>query len=362
MSEDLKELVEAVKNAADIVEIVGSVVDLKRQGKDYFAICPFHNDSDPSFSVVPAKKICHCFGCGETWDVISFWMKHKGIRFYQALQEIGEKAGVPVKGGWRNTEYKKYPKQKSGATWTPETHNLPPEQWSEKAFKLVLWANERLYSKPAAMRYLIKIRGLSIKTISAYGLGWCEGRKGEDLYRDRESWGLPAEINDKGRKRALWIPAGVVMPYFIGSSVVKINIRRPDPLKTFPHMRYYFLPGGSTVTTVLNPEARAFVIVESDLDAFLIVQEAGDLVGVVCLRMAHAKPDRYAYDILRNSLYILNSLDHDDAGAKAARWWQKEFPDQRLWPSRTGKDPGEAWKEGKDIREWIKAGLPKGLK
>jgi hypothetical protein len=170
-------------------------------------------------------------------------------------------------------------------------------------------------------------------------------------------------MKEDGRKKRLWFPKGVIIPTFDERNrVIKIRIRRPDPLMIFSDIRYYFLPGGCGCVTVLNPTARAHAVVESDLDAFLIIQEAGDLVGVVCLSTAQAKPDARAAQVLSKSLHILNALDFDHAGAGAWPWWKKQFPECERWPVPKGKDPGEAYKAGVNIREWIKTGLPRGLK
>ena len=75
------EIVEEVRSRADIVELVGEHVALKRAGKDFRALCPFHQERTPSFYVVPAKGFYKCFGCGEAGDVFSFLMKRLGLSF-----------------------------------------------------------------------------------------------------------------------------------------------------------------------------------------------------------------------------------------------------------------------------------------
>ncbi len=76
-------ILEEVRARADIVEIVGESVPLKRAGKDYRALCPFHHEKTPSFYVVPSKGIYSCFGCGETGDIFKFLMKRSGLSFVE---------------------------------------------------------------------------------------------------------------------------------------------------------------------------------------------------------------------------------------------------------------------------------------
>ncbi|MEZ4423246.1 MAG: DNA primase [Gemmatimonadota bacterium] len=91
------DVVEEVRSRADIVEVVGEVVPLKRSGKDYKGKCPFHEDRTPSFYVVPAKGLFHCFGCGVSGDVFTFLMKRQGLEFTDAVKAVGGRFGVEVR-------------------------------------------------------------------------------------------------------------------------------------------------------------------------------------------------------------------------------------------------------------------------
>ena len=99
-------VVEEVRARADIVEIVGEHVALKRAGKEYKARCPFHNEKTPSFYVVPAKGFYKCFGCGESGDAFTFLMKRQGLTFQEAVRVIASKVGVdiPADEEWRGDE------------------------------------------------------------------------------------------------------------------------------------------------------------------------------------------------------------------------------------------------------------------
>jgi len=87
--------IDRVREATDIVEVVGEVVALKRQGRDYAALCPFHQEKTPSFTVSPSKQIFHCFGCGVGGDVFTFAMRYDNLDFPAALEQLAKRAGLP---------------------------------------------------------------------------------------------------------------------------------------------------------------------------------------------------------------------------------------------------------------------------
>jgi DNA primase len=89
-------VVEEVRERAEIVEVVGEHVSLKRAGKEFKALCPFHNEKTPSFYVVPAKGFYKCFGCGESGDVFSFLMEHLGLSFNEAVEKLATRYGVEI--------------------------------------------------------------------------------------------------------------------------------------------------------------------------------------------------------------------------------------------------------------------------
>jgi DNA primase len=81
---------------ADVVEIVGRHVQLKKSGANYSGLCPFHGEKTPSFSVSPAKQFYHCFGCGKNGNAISFLMDHNGMSFIEAIKDLAQSMGMPV--------------------------------------------------------------------------------------------------------------------------------------------------------------------------------------------------------------------------------------------------------------------------
>ena len=85
-----------VKERADIEEVVGDYVPLKKKGQNLWACCPFHNESTPSFSISPAKQIYKCFGCGKAGDPIQFVMDIEGIGFNEAIRQLAQKYGIEI--------------------------------------------------------------------------------------------------------------------------------------------------------------------------------------------------------------------------------------------------------------------------
>lgn len=85
------ELIEDIKSKNDIIDIISQYVVLKRSGRSYFGLCPFHNEKSPSFSVSPDKQIFHCFGCGVGGDVFRFVSKIENISFREAVETLADR-------------------------------------------------------------------------------------------------------------------------------------------------------------------------------------------------------------------------------------------------------------------------------
>ncbi len=90
------EIVKQISQSVDIVEVISNFVHLKKQGRNYFGLCPFHNEKSPSFSVSPDKQIYHCFGCGAGGNVFSFLMDIEGLSFQEAAIKLAGMANIPL--------------------------------------------------------------------------------------------------------------------------------------------------------------------------------------------------------------------------------------------------------------------------
>lgn len=92
----LEDFVDDVKQRINIVDVIGRYVNLKKSGKNFVGLCPFHSERTPSFYVSPEKGLYHCFGCGASGDVFSFIMNYRSISFMEALEELAQEAGLEL--------------------------------------------------------------------------------------------------------------------------------------------------------------------------------------------------------------------------------------------------------------------------
>jgi len=91
-----QDIVDRVRDAADILDVVSQYVDLKQRGANYFGLCPFHGEKTPSFSVAPAKQIYHCFGCSSGGNVFTFLMEYQKITFPEAIKTLADRYNIPI--------------------------------------------------------------------------------------------------------------------------------------------------------------------------------------------------------------------------------------------------------------------------
>ena len=88
--------IEEIRITANAVDIISEYVQLRKRGKNYVGLCPFHNEKTPSFTVSDEKQIFHCFGCHTGGNVFKFLMEYKKISFVEAVQETAEQLGIPL--------------------------------------------------------------------------------------------------------------------------------------------------------------------------------------------------------------------------------------------------------------------------
>ena len=146
---------------ADIVEIVGRYVPLKKGGANFMGLCPFHTEKSPSFSVNPVKQFFHCFGCGKSGDALRFLMEHVGMTFVEAVKELAQQYGMVV------PEERTTPEDRARIELQREKRQTLTEVL-EKAARAY---QHRLKESPRAIDYL-KGRGLSGQIARQFGLGY----------------------------------------------------------------------------------------------------------------------------------------------------------------------------------------------
>lgn len=146
---------------ADVVEVVGRYVQLKKGGANFMGLCPFHAEKSPSFTVSPTKQFFHCFGCGKHGDAIGFLMEHTGASFVEAVRDLAQHYGLQV------PEDDSTPQQRERAA----AQRQKQATLSETLEKAGAAYRKHLKSSPRAIAYL-KGRGLSGEIALRFGLGY----------------------------------------------------------------------------------------------------------------------------------------------------------------------------------------------
>ena len=153
--------IQELLSRADVVEIVGRYVQLKKGGANFMGLCPFHGEKSPSFSVSPAKQFYHCFGCGKNGNAISFLMEHVGMTFLEAVKDLAQQFGMQV------PEDDASPQDRARAAGQRDKRN----SLSDVLEKAVDAYKKHLKESPRAVNYF-KGRGLSGEVARQFGLGY----------------------------------------------------------------------------------------------------------------------------------------------------------------------------------------------
>ncbi len=157
-----QEIIDQVIAANDIVSVIGEHVHMKRSGSGYMGLCPFHSEKSPSFSVSPGKQVYHCFGCGESGNVVTFVMKYENATFQEALKILADRAGIKLPEAQYSEESKKKNEQR------------------DRLFAINKDAATyyfRLLRSPRGRRGMdyFRQRQLSDETLNRFGLGFADG-------------------------------------------------------------------------------------------------------------------------------------------------------------------------------------------
>lgn len=170
---------EEVREAADIVEVVEDYVKLKRSGRSWKGLCPFHDERTASFHVTPDLGIYKCFGCGESGDVFNFVMQMQGVGFVEAIRSLAEQYGVTLPEE-DDQEY-------------DEEHHLREGIYHALKYAGVFFFRHLMETEEAQKaREYLKKRGYNREIIKKYGLGYAPD-KGNKLYRTAIDSGLSEE-------------------------------------------------------------------------------------------------------------------------------------------------------------------------
>ncbi|MCG2754624.1 MAG: DNA primase [Desulfobacteraceae bacterium] len=155
-----EEKIDDIKNSADIVDIISETVLLKKSGKNFLGLCPFHSEKTPSFTVSPDKQIFYCFGCNAGGNVFSFLMKQEGISFPEAARMLARRYGIDIPVRTMSPEQKRRISERESV--------LVINRQAMDFFRHALLENT---SGEKAMEYLLK-RGISREIIDDFKLGY----------------------------------------------------------------------------------------------------------------------------------------------------------------------------------------------
>jgi DNA primase len=153
-----EEIIEEVLHKTDIVQVISEYVLLKKRGRNYFGICPFHQEDTPSFSVSPDKQIFYCFGCNAGGNALKFLMLKEGISYPEAIRMIATKAGVHIPDAYN-------------------TNNTREDRERQRSYKIIAAAakffqQHLLYHKHHEARNYLQGRNVSSDMIEAFQIGY----------------------------------------------------------------------------------------------------------------------------------------------------------------------------------------------
>ncbi|OQO68058.1 DNA primase [Enterococcus villorum] len=162
-----QEVIETIRGQTNIVEVIGQYVQLKKSGKNYLGLCPFHEERTPSFSVAEDKQIFHCFGCGKGGNVFTFLQELEGLSFPEAVVKVADFEQIPLEDQWRKQSF---PLENSDSI---NGKLILAHEKAEEVYHHML-----LHTKAGeqALDYLLK-RGLTLELIQEFTIGFAPNER-----------------------------------------------------------------------------------------------------------------------------------------------------------------------------------------
>ena len=323
-------------------------------GGEYHSSCPNCKDGQDRFAIWPNEKATNCEGrywcrvCDVKGDAIQFCRDFLGLTFQNACKQLN----API------FEFKNQCRKKIAVPL--KTSSKPAITWQDKAGVFIDWCHQQIFKNHFAMEKLYQ-RGFTEKSIRRFNLGYCP----RDFWRLYSDWGLNTELKPNGKPKMIWLPHGLTLPWFdTNGKTLKINIRRLDWHEDDNYGKYIKIAGGMQCPAIYgDPSLKVGIILESEFDALLIQQEAGDFCFCIATGGSTQPLDIYTDHVVRKSPLIMFCPDIDQAGAKFLERLQKNYTNGVLWPAPLGKSPGDALSDHSvNLREWILQGLPDELK
>lgn len=334
------ELIEEIRSANDIVDVISQYVVLKRSGRNFFGLCPFHKEKSPSFSVSPDKQIFHCFGCGVGGNVIHFVSKIENMNFIETLQLLAERVNISLPT-LQGTEDNKILELKS------------------KLYKIneltALFYHENLYNPNSkiAQEY-IKKRKLDNKTLKKFLIGYSYGYN--ELYKHLKENGFSDEellesnlvcknqngqIVDRFRKR-LMFPIKDVKNRTIAFGGRVLDDSKPKYINSPEGLVYSKGRNLYGLNVAKNSQKKEIIIVEGYMDAISLHQRG---IDNVVASLGTALTEAQGRLLTRYGEKIIIGYDADGAGQAATLRGLEILSnmgcDLRILQMEGAKDPDE---------------------
>ena len=334
------ELIEDIRNNNDIVDIISQYVVLKRSGRNFFGLCPFHKEKSPSFSVSPDKQIFHCFGCGVGGNVLHFIQKIENVDFKESIQILAERSGITLPTIDNGIDTKK-------------------QLLKEKVYEInkiaAIFYHENLYkqSSKQAQEY-IKKRKLDNNTLKSFLIGF-SGNYSE-LYEVLNSKGFTQEeilssslVNktengkfvDRFRKR-LMFPISDVRGRIIAFGGRVLDDSKPKYINSPENIAYSKGKNLYGLNVAKTEDLKRIIIVEGYMDAISLHQRG---IKNVVASLGTALTENQGRLLRKYSQEIIIGYDSDVAGQTATlrglEILKRLGCDIRILQLENAKDPDE---------------------
>ena len=337
------ELLNEIKSRNDIVDVISQYVAMKRSGRNYFGLCPFHNEKSPSFSVSPDKQIFKCFGCNVGGDVFRFIMKIENVSFVESVQILAKRVGIEVQTNISEKDAKL-------AKLKEKVYMLNKEA--------ALFYHNKLYepSSKQAQEY-IKKRKLDNNTLKSFVIGY-SGNNNE-LYNYLKQKGFDEETmlassligkNENGRlydkfRNRLMIPILDTRNRVIAFGGRVLDDSKPKYINSPENIVYSKgrnLFGLNVAKRNVNGQLKKILIVEGYMDAISLYQRG---ITNVVASLGTALTDNQGRLLRRNAEQVILGYDADGAGQtaimRAIGILQSMGVDIRILQIYGAKDPDE---------------------
>ena len=307
------ELIEEIKNSNDIVDVISQYVILKRSGRNFFGLCPFHKEKSPSFSVSPDKQIFHCFGCGVGGNVIHFVSKIENINFRETIELLANRANITLPTLSYNYEDDRKAMLKAKVY---EINEIAAKFYHEILYKP---------TSKVAQEY-IKKRKLDNRTLKSFLIGYSGNF--DELYKLLKSKGFKDEeilasslVNradngvfiDRFRKR-LMIPIQDTTGRFIAFGGRVLDDSKPKYINSPENIVYSKGRNLFGLNIAKKGDTKRIIIVEGYMDAISLYQRG---ITNVVASLGTALTEQQGRLLRKNSEQVIIGYDADGAGQAA---------------------------------------------